>query len=156
MYGASRGRQRPVKDKSQLAEELRRAVRDATDTRPTRVQHRAAAPLPREQDRRRSADLDLLTRPAPELTAAERGQVNKVARELLAKSSRCSCSTGASAPRPAPSSQAPKLHVTIEDILDGRPSAYSTALYQQKCAALFEHLHESDPERDKSVYQTAG
>ncbi|MFO0579035.1 MAG: type I restriction endonuclease subunit R [Polyangia bacterium] len=97
------------------------------------------------------AIFDLLTRPAPELSAAERSQVKKVARELLTKikqqlvldwrkrASACS-----------------KVKVTIEDILDGLPSAYSTALYQQKCAALFEHIYESYPERDKSVYQTAG
>lgn len=45
----------------------------------------------------------------------------------------------------------------IEDILDsGLPRAYPPGLYQQKCAAVFEHVYESYPERDAGVYAAAG
>ena len=37
---------------------------------------------------------DILTRPAPELSAEERAEVKKVARELLARLKSCWCSTG--------------------------------------------------------------
>jgi type I restriction enzyme R subunit len=45
------------------------------------------------------------------------------------------------------------LRLAIEDALDaGLPSAYTPEIYGQKCAALFEHVYESYPERDRSVY----
>ncbi len=47
---------------------------------------------------------DILTRPAPELSADERAEVKKVARELLA---RLKVSTGARSPRPDPNSRWP-------------------------------------------------
>ncbi len=91
---------------------------------------------------------DILTRPAPELSDDERAEVKKVARELLArlnevlvinwrkKSTACS-----------------KLRLAIEDTLDtGLPRAYSPELYTEKCAAVFEHVYESYPERGQSVY----
>jgi type I restriction enzyme R subunit len=34
----------------------------------------------------------------------------------------------------------------------GLPRAYEKPLYEQKCAALFEHVFESYPERNGSVY----
>ena len=46
-----------------------------------------------------------------------------------------------------------QLKLTIEDTLDaGLPRAYTPDLYQQKCAALFEHVYESYPERNAGVY----
>ena len=46
---------------------------------------------------------------------------------------------------------APRL--TIEDTLDtGLPRAYSKQIYLQKSAALFEHLFESYPEHNRSIY----
>ena len=45
------------------------------------------------------------------------------------------------------------LKLAIEDTLDtGLPRAYSTDLYKQKCAAVFEHVYESYPERNVGVY----
>jgi type I restriction enzyme R subunit len=41
----------------------------------------------------------------------------------------------------------------IEDVLDnGLPRAYSPELYQEKCAAIFEHVYESYPEKDRGIY----
>lgn len=49
-----------------------------------------------------------------------------------------------------------QLKLAIEDSLDtGLPRAYDKPLYKQKCAALFEHIYESYPERDRSVYAAA-
>jgi type I restriction enzyme R subunit len=45
------------------------------------------------------------------------------------------------------------LKLGIEDALDtGLPRAYTPELYQLKCAAVFEHVYESYPERDVGVY----
>jgi len=47
--------------------------------------------------------------------------------------------------------------LAIEDILDsGLPGANKPELYGQKCAALFEHVYQSYPERNAGVYAGAG
>lgn len=49
-----------------------------------------------------------------------------------------------------------QLKLAIEDTLDsGLPRAYTPELYQQKCAAVFEHVYESYPERNAGVYAVA-
>ena len=46
-----------------------------------------------------------------------------------------------------------KLKLAIEDTLDsGLPRAYTPELYQEKRAAVFEHVYESYPEIDEGVY----
>ncbi len=91
---------------------------------------------------------DILTRPAPELSADERGEVKKVARALLTRVKELLVlnwrqKSGARA----------QLKLAIEDVLDtGLPRAYDKPLYQQKCSALFEHIYESYPERNAGVY----
>ena len=45
------------------------------------------------------------------------------------------------------------LKLAIEDTLDsGLPRAYTPEIYTQKCAALFEHVYESYPERNTGIY----
>jgi type I restriction enzyme R subunit len=91
---------------------------------------------------------DILTRPAPELSDAERAEVKKVARVLLDRLKQLLVlnwrqKSGARA----------QLKLAIEDTLDtGLPRAYDKPLYEQKCSALFEHIYESYPERDAGVY----
>jgi type I restriction enzyme, R subunit len=69
--------------------------------------------------------LDILTRPAPELTAEEKAEVKKVARELLAKLKELLVLNWRQK-----SSARSKLQLTIEDVLDsGLPRAYDKALY---------------------------
>ena len=91
---------------------------------------------------------DILTRPAPELSDDERAEVKKVARELLARLNEVLVinwrqKSGARA----------QLKIAIEDTLDsGLPRAYSPELYTEKCAAVFEHVYESYPEREMSIY----
>ena len=94
---------------------------------------------------------DILTRPAPELTTEERAEVKKVARELLGRLKDLLVLNWRQ--KAAARSQ---LKLTIEDTLDsGLPRAYTPELYRQKCSAVFEHVYESYPERDRGVYAQA-
>jgi type I restriction enzyme R subunit len=94
---------------------------------------------------------DILTRPAPELTTAERAEVKKVARKLLAKLKQLLVLNWRQ--KAAARSQ---IKLAIEDLLDtGLPAAYAPVVYQQKCAALFEHFYEAYPDHDASVYAAA-
>jgi type I restriction enzyme R subunit len=87
---------------------------------------------------------DLLTRPAPELSAAEQAEVKKVARDLLIRLKDLLVLDWR---RKATARS--QLKLAIEDALDaGLPRAYPPALYAQKCAAVFEHVYESYPERN--------
>ena len=91
---------------------------------------------------------DILTRPAPELSTDERAEVKKVARELLTRLKELLVLNWRqkAAARSA-------LKLAIEDTLDtGLPRAYAPELYRQKCSAVFEHVYESYPERDRGIY----
>jgi len=91
---------------------------------------------------------DILTRPAPELDTDERAEVKKVARELLAKLKQLLVLDWRNKAAARSS-----LKLAIEDTLDsGLPRAYTPEIYRAKCAALFEHVYESYPERDAGVY----
>jgi len=93
---------------------------------------------------------DILTRPAPELSADERAEVKKVARELLNKMKLLLVLNWRQK-----STARSQLKLTIEDVLDtGLPRTYTPEFYRQKCSALFEHVYESYPERDTGVYST--
>ena len=94
---------------------------------------------------------DILTRPAPELSIAERNEEKKVARALLTRLKQLLVLNW----RQKAAARA-QLKLAIEDLLDtGLPRIYSRTLYQQKCAVVFEHVYESYPERDAGVYATA-
>ena len=87
---------------------------------------------------------DILTRPAPELSPQERADVKKVASELLKKLKGLLVIDWRKK-----SNARSQLKLSIEDTLDiGLPGAYTAELYQQKCAAMFEHFYESYPQRD--------
>ena len=48
------------------------------------------------------------------------------------------------------------LALAIEDTLDaGLPRAYTPELYRERCAAVFEHVYESYPERGAGAYAGA-
>jgi type I restriction enzyme R subunit len=94
---------------------------------------------------------DILTRPAPALSAAERAEVKKVASRLLARLKALLVLNW----RQKAAARA-QLKSTIEELLDtGLPPAYTPDLYRQKCAAVFEHVFESYPERHAGVYARA-
>lgn len=91
---------------------------------------------------------DILLKPAPDLTDAERSKVKSIARELLEKVKALLVLNW----REKAASRA-QLKMAIEDALDlGLPRAYSPDLYQQKCATIFEHFYVSYAERDKSIF----
>jgi len=90
---------------------------------------------------------DILTRPAPVLTTAERDEVKKVARELLTRLKDLLVLNWRQK-----SAARSTLKLAIEDALDTLPAAYDRPLYSQKCTALFEHVYESYPERNAGVY----
>lgn len=91
---------------------------------------------------------DILTRPAPELSADEKTEVKKVARDLLARLKALLVLNWRNK-----STARSQLKLTIEDTLDtGLPRAYTPELYNQKCSAVFEHVYESYPERHVGVY----
>lgn len=91
---------------------------------------------------------DILTRPAPELSADERAEVKKVARDLLARLKDLLVLSWRQ--KAAARSM---LRLAIEDALDsGLPQTYTPELYRQKCSAVFEHVYESYPERNVGVY----
>jgi type I restriction enzyme R subunit len=92
--------------------------------------------------------LDILTRPAPELSSTERDEVKKVARELLTRLKDLLVLNWR-----GKASARSQVKLAIEDILDsGLPRVYTPEVYQQKCSALFEHVYESYPERNQDVY----
>ena len=87
---------------------------------------------------------DILTRPAPDLSTEERGEVKKVARELLTRIKKLLVLNWRQK-----SSARSQVRLTIEDVLDsGLPRAYAPEIYRKKCSALFEHVYESYPEID--------
>ena len=90
---------------------------------------------------------DILTRPAPELSSAERDEVKKVAKALLARLNQLLVLNWRQK-----SAARSTLKLAIEDTLDTLPAAYDRPLFAQKCSALFEHVYESYPERGAGVY----
>jgi len=94
---------------------------------------------------------DILTRPAPELSAEERAEVKRVARELLGRLKALLVLNWRQ--KAAARSQ---LKLAIEDTLDhGLPRAYDKPLYEQKCSALFEHVYANYADRTTGVYAEA-
>jgi len=85
--------------------------------------------------------LDILTRPAPVLSTEERGEIKKVAKELLGKIRGILVMDW----RQKTAARS-KVRLAIEDVLEGLPKAFDKNLYQQKCTALFEHIYETYPQ----------
>ena len=82
---------------------------------------------------------DILTRPAPELSDAERDEVKKVAKQLLAKVQGLlgTMWKGTQQGRS-------KVQDVIKDTLDeGLPRAYDKPMYEAKVEAVFEHFYET-------------
>jgi type I restriction enzyme R subunit len=91
---------------------------------------------------------DILTRPAPELSAEERAEVKKVAQLLLERLKALLVLDW----RKREAARA-RVEDAIKDFLDsGLPPAYSADFYRQKCSAVFEHFYENYPQRDANVY----
>ncbi len=89
----------------------------------------------------------ILTRPAPELSPAERDEVKKVAKDLLSQIKNLLVLNWRQK-----SAARSLLRIAIEDVLDTLPECYDRPLFSHKCSALFEHVYESYPERGAGVY----
>jgi very-short-patch-repair endonuclease len=110
----------------------------------------ATATRSREYDREELVIFDILTRSRPELSAEERTEVKKVARELLNRLKQLLVLNWRQ--KSAARSQ---LKLAIEDVLDTLPTAYDRPLYAQKCSALLEHIYERYPEPEAGTYGLA-
>ncbi len=81
---------------------------------------------------------DILTRPAPELSPEERNEVKKVAKALLVK-----VKTLLVLDWRQKSASRSTVKLAIEDELDsGLPLIFTKDIYDQKVAAVFEHVYE--------------
>ena len=90
---------------------------------------------------------DILTRPAPELSADERDEVKRVARDFLSQLQALLVLNW----RQKPAAQS-KVKLAIGDSLDRLPEAYTRSIYSQKCADVYAHVYESYPEWNTGVY----
>lgn len=93
---------------------------------------------------------DILTRPAPELSAEERAELKKVSKDLLEKLKQLLVLNW----RQTVTARS-RVKLAIEDVLDqGLPRAYTPDLYKQKCSAVFEHFYESYGDKGASLYHS--
>jgi type I restriction enzyme R subunit len=98
------------------------------------------------------AVFDLLTKPAMEMSAADRDKVKATARELLVtlKAGKLVLDW-----RKRQQARA-EVRVTIEKLLDrGLPRAYTPELFEQKTAAVFQHVYDCYYGAGGSVYAAA-
>ena len=94
---------------------------------------------------------DILLQSAPELSGSERAKVKQSAKELVERIKQLLVLNWQEK-----NSARSQLKLLIEDALDiGLPRAYSKELFQQKCAAVFAHIEEAYPDRDRSIYVSA-
>jgi type I restriction enzyme R subunit len=94
---------------------------------------------------------DILIRTAPELTIADRDEVKKFAKDLLARFMQLLVLHWRQK-----SSARSTLKLAIEDMLNTLPNAYERPMFSQKCSALFMHIYESYGEKNASAYAEAG
>jgi type I restriction enzyme R subunit len=102
-------------------------------------------------DEEHLAVFDLLMRPAPDLTEAEKLEVKRVADELLATLKRGKLVLDwrkQQATRAA-------VRVAIEETLDRLPNAFERQIYAQKCDAVYQHVFDSYWDDGHSVYHVA-
>lgn len=102
-------------------------------------------------DEEHLAVFDLLMRPAPELSDAEKLQVKRVANELLRalKRSRLVLDW-----RKQQATRA-AVRVAVEETLDQLPEVFTRPIYAQKCDAVYQHVFDSYWDDGRSVYDLA-
>ncbi len=94
---------------------------------------------------------DLLTKPAVALSPKETAEVKKVARALLEKMKKEKLVLDW---RKQQSSRAMVL-VTIQNVLDELPRAYTKELYEQKCDTVYQHFYDEYPGEGRRVFRAA-
>jgi len=91
---------------------------------------------------------DLLMRPAPELTDAERNQVKKVAESLLELLRREKLVLDWRKQQQARAA----VRLAVEETLDQLPPKFDAELFQQKCDLVYQHVFDSYWDDGRSVY----
>jgi type I restriction enzyme, R subunit len=91
---------------------------------------------------------DLLTKPNMTLTKQETAEVKKVSKALLGKLKQEKLVLDW---RKQQTTRA-MVVVTIQEILDSLPRAYTKELYEQKCDVVYQHFYEAYLGQGKSVY----
>jgi type I restriction enzyme R subunit len=91
---------------------------------------------------------DLLTKPNITLTPQETADVKKVAKSLLEKLKQEKLVLDW---RKQQTTRAMVL-VTIQEVLDDLPRAYTKELYEAKCDTVYQHFYEAYLGQGKSVY----
>jgi len=90
---------------------------------------------------------DILTRPAPELSAEERKEIKKIASDLLFRLKELIVLNWRQK-----SSARSQVQMAIEDALDnGLPRAYTPEIYRAKCQSVFEHIYERYPDQSATA-----
>lgn len=110
-----------------------------------------ARALSENLDEEHLAVFDLLMRPAPELSEAEKTQVKKVADELLSTLKHGKLVLDwrkQQATRAA-------VRVAVEETLDRLPDAFTRQIYAQKCDTVYQHVFDSYWDDGHSVYELA-
>lgn len=95
------------------------------------------------------AVFDILTKPEPDLTAKDRKQVKKVARDILDALKKGKLVLDWRKRQQARA----QVKVTIEKVLDAElPRTYTPELFQRKTEAVFQHVYESYWGAEQGVY----
>jgi type I restriction enzyme, R subunit len=102
-------------------------------------------------DEEQLAIYDLLMRPAPELTEAERKQVKRVAESLLELLKREKLVLDWRKEQRARAG----VRLAVEEQLDKLPEKFTTDLYERKCDAVYQHVFDSYWDDGRSVYHQA-
>jgi type I restriction enzyme, R subunit len=97
------------------------------------------------------AIFDLLTRPAPELSENEIAQVKRVATELLTVLKRDKIVLDWRKEQATRAS----VRVTVEEVLDRLPEAFTRPIYAQKCDVVYQHVFDSYWDDGRSAYSAA-
>ncbi len=102
-------------------------------------------------DEEQLAIFDLLMRPAPDLSEAEKTQVKQVAGELLSTLKRGKLVLDWRKQQATRAS----VRVAVEETLDQLPEAFTRQIYAQKCDAVYQHVFDSYWDDGHSVYELA-
>ena len=94
------------------------------------------------------AIFDLITKPEMKLTKKEKAQVKKIAHDLLETLKKEKLVLDW---RKRQSTRA-AVRLSVEEKLDELPSTFTAAIYQRKCDAVYQHIHESYMGSGQSVY----
>jgi type I restriction enzyme R subunit len=96
---------------------------------------------------------DLLTKPDVQLSEKEKGNVKKVARDLLATLKHEKLVLDWRKKQQARA----QVSTTIKTILDtGLPERYTPALFEEKCSQIYQHIYDSYYGQGQSIYTKAG